>query len=128
MDGIPKGAPALFVAHQYSARASKVGFDWPDVSGIEAKAAEEYAEILAAETDAKSRVLEIGDLIFVLVNWLRWLGVDDPESLVRAKQMPNSIAASSMSKRVRTRRAASLADFSLDELEAFWLDAKQLYS
>ena len=83
LDGVAKSAPALFVAQRYSARAAKVGFDWPDIAGVEAKFREELAEVLAADT-TEERIKELGDLLFVTVNWLRWLGVDDPESLLRS--------------------------------------------
>lgn len=81
LDGVPMAAPSLVVALKIQDKAAKVGFDWPDVGGVIAKAEEEMREILNARDDA-SRAQEIGDLIFVLVNWLRWLGVDDPESIV----------------------------------------------
>ena len=124
LDGIPRGAPALFVAHQYSQRAAKAGFDWHDVSGVEEKFKEELAEALSANSDAE-RVKEIGDLIFVLVNWLRWLGVDDPESLLREIN-------AKFYRRFRhvEQRAAEagkpIAAFSLDELDGWWQDAKRL--
>ncbi len=83
LDGVNKALPALMVAHEYQRRAAKAGFDWPSVEGVKAKAREELTEILNAE-DVQAAISEIGDLIFLLVNWLRWLGVDDPESVVRA--------------------------------------------
>ena len=83
LDSVNKALPALMVAHEYQRRAAKVGFDWPSVEGVKAKAREELTEILNAE-DVQAAINEIGDLIFLLVNWLRWLGVDDPESVVRA--------------------------------------------
>lgn len=123
LDGVSKAAPALFVAQRYSARAAKVGFDWLDIAGVEAKFKEELDEVLAAET-TDERVRELGDLIFVTVNWLRWLGVDDPESLLR------SINAKFYRrfKHVETQAAKQgkpLGDFSLDELDRWWQDAKR---
>lgn len=123
LDGVAKSAPALFVAQRYSARAAKVGFDWPDISGVEAKFREELEEVLAAET-ADERANELGDLLFVTVNWLRWLGVDDPESLLR------SINAKFYRrfKHVEMQAAQAgkpLGDFSLDELDRWWQDAKR---
>ncbi len=123
LDGIPTGAPALFVAQRYSARAAKVGFDWDDISGVEAKFREELAEVLAADSN-EARAKEIGDLIFVLVNWLRWLGVDDPESLLR------EINAKFYSRfaYVEARAAdggRALDAYTLDELEAWWQEAKR---
>lgn len=122
LDGVPKAAPALLVAHRYSQRAAKVGFDWEDIGGVEAKAREEFGEILASES-TEGKIAEIGDLVFVLVNWLRWLGLDDPESLVRG-------ANDKFYRRFRyvEERAAQeqklLSECSLDALESWWQAAK----
>ena len=123
LDGIPTAAPALFVAHKYSRQAAKVGFDWHDAGGVAAKAKEEWGEILAATSD-EDRVREIGDLMFVLVNWLRWLDVDDPESLMR------DINAKFYRRfRYVERQAAqnkkTVADYALTQLEAWWQQAKR---
>ena len=112
------------MAQRYSARAAKVGFDWPDVTGVQAKFEEELAEVLSAKTD-EQRADEIGDLIFVLVNWLRWLNVDDPESLLR------EINAKFYRRfrHVETQAAAAgkpINEYTLDELENWWQEAKQL--
>ena len=124
LDGIPKGAPALFVAYRYSQRASKVGFDWPDISGVEAKFEEELAEVIAAESDSE-RAKEIGDLIFVLVNWLRWLDVDDPESILREINAKFYRRFRHVEEQA-ANHSKSIADFNLDELEVWWQEAKQL--
>ncbi len=123
LDGVPKMAPALFVAQRYSARVSKVGFDWEDVAGVEAKAREEWGEIWSAET-IEARVAEIGDLIFVLVNWLRWLGMDDPESLLRSINAKFYRRFSHVESRAR-ELDLSLSDISLEQLEAWWQEAKR---
>ena len=124
LDGIPKGAPALFVAQRYSQRAAKVGFDWPDASGVEDKFREELAEVFAAES-VDERAKEIGDLIFVLVNWLRWLGVDDPESLLRQTNRKFYRRFSHVERRAQAA-GKPIGAFSLDELEVWWREAKRL--
>lgn len=124
LDGIPVGAPALFVAQRYSQRASKAGFDWDDVSGVEAKFQEELTEVWSAESDAE-RIKEIGDLIFVLVNWLRWLGMDDPESLLREINAKFYRRFRHVERQV-ARTGKSFGDYSLDELDAWWQEAKRL--
>ena len=124
LDGIPAGAPALFVAQRYSQRAAKAGFDWDDVSGVQAKFQEELAEVCSAETDAE-RIREIGDLIFVLVNWLRWLGMDDPESLLREINAKFYRRFRHVERQV-AQTGKSIGDFSLDELDAWWREAKRL--
>ena len=124
LDGIPKGAPALFVAQRYSARAAKIGFDWQDITGVEAKFKEELAEIYAAETAAQ-RANEIGDLIFVAVNWLRWLGVDDPESLLRETNAKFYRRFRHVESRLQAAGKPA-SEFTLDELDTWWQEAKSL--
>ena len=123
LDGLPKAMPALLVAQRYSQRASTVGFDWDDVSGVEQKAREEIAEVFAAET-VEDRIHEIGDLIFVLVNWLRWLRVDDPESLLREINAKFYRRFAFVEGKAASESCA-LSDCSLDQLDAFWQAAKR---
>ena len=123
LEGVPKGMPSLLVAHRYSRRASKVGFDWDDISGVEQKAKEEFEEIFAASS-REHRAQEIGDLIFVLVNWLRWLDVDDPESLLRETNAKFHRRFSFVEASA-ARQNRALTEFSLDELDTFWQDAKR---
>ncbi|MBL8120669.1 MAG: nucleoside triphosphate pyrophosphohydrolase, partial [Anaerolineae bacterium] len=81
LDGVPKGLPALMQAHQLQEKAAKVRFDWDAIEPVIAKVREELDEVLAAETDA-NRAEEIGDLLFVVANWARWLKVE-PETALR---------------------------------------------
>ncbi len=80
--GVPLAAPALSRAHKLTARAARVGFDWPDVAGARAKVVEEMAEIDNATDDA-ARFDELGDLLLSVVNLARKLGIDS-ESALRA--------------------------------------------
>lgn len=122
LDGIPKGAPSLFVAHQYARKAAKVGFDWETVEGVEDKIREELEEILTADS-TEERIKEIGDLIFALVNWLRWLGVDDPESVVR--EINNKFYRRfHYIEQQANQNGKDLQDYTLDEMESWWLEAK----
>lgn len=81
LDGVPKGLPALMQAHQLQEKAAKVRFDWDAIEPVIAKVREELDEVLAAETD-EHRAEEIGDLLFVVANWARWLKVE-PETALR---------------------------------------------
>ncbi len=81
LDGIPKGIPALMQALRYQEKAAKVHFDWDAIDSVLAKVREELDEVLNA-TDDDNRAEEIGDLLFVIANWARWLKVD-PETALR---------------------------------------------
>ena len=120
LDGVPRGLPSLMVAHHYSAKAAKVGFDWATMEGVEDKVREEVQEILTA-TDDENKIEEIGDLIFVLINWLRWLKMDDPESLVRS----TNEKFSRRFRFVERNAPRPLNEMRLEEMDALWNEAKR---
>jgi ATP diphosphatase len=84
--GVPIGLPALTRAHKLTARAARVGFDWPDAPAVLEKLHEEIAELQAELPDADPDRLEdeVGDLLFVLANLARKLGLDAEGCLRRA--------------------------------------------
>jgi tetrapyrrole methylase family protein/MazG family protein len=83
-DGIPRSLPSLSYAAKVGRKASKVGFDWSDVSGAIPKVREETAELIEAITagDVTETASELGDLLFAVVNVARHVGVD-PELALR---------------------------------------------
>ncbi len=88
LDDVPLALPALTRAVKLQARAARVGFDWPSLEPVLAKADEEIAELRAAiavseEGCASTKVAEeFGDFLFVMANIARHLGVD-PETALR---------------------------------------------
>jgi tetrapyrrole methylase family protein/MazG family protein len=85
LDGIPVGLPALAQAAEMQRRVSRVGFDWPALDGVLEKVAEELNELLAAEGPER-QVDEMGDVLFAVVNYARWLEIDPEAALRRAAQ------------------------------------------
>ena len=122
LDGIPPGLPALLHAHKYQVKAAKVGFDWDELGDVAAKVREEMDEIQEAETQ-QERFEEIGDLFFVLVNWARWLGVDDPESALRETNAKFYRRFRYIESQVAAGERP-IEDYSLEELDAYWNAAK----
>ncbi len=78
LDGVPAALPALLKAQRVQAKASRVGFDWPDASGAVEKVEEELAELREAVASGDRRQVEeeAGDLLFSVVNYCRFLEVD----------------------------------------------------
>lgn len=115
---VPPALPALLQAETYQRRAARVGFDWPEISGVKAKVLEEIDEIETAE-DLED---EVGDLLFAVVNWARWLDVE-PESALRR-------ANTKFATRFAQVEAAALAQgkvmkaMSLAELDQLWEKVK----
>lgn len=80
---IPRSTPVLETAYQMQKKLQKVGFDWQDIDGVYDKVAEELAEVRKAET-ADEREMEIGDLLFAVVNLARFYKVHPETALNRS--------------------------------------------
>jgi tetrapyrrole methylase family protein/MazG family protein len=124
LDGIPRGLGALQRAQKMQEKASRVGFDWPDVAGVRDKLAEELAELETArrENDAAAIREELGDVIFSLVNYSRALGVD-AEGALRDANAKFYKRFTFMERRAQID-GRKLGDLTLDELEELWQLAK----
>ncbi len=121
LDGVPAGLPALAQAETFARRAARVGFDWPDITGVLAKVSEELAELQAA-ADPDERADEMGDLLFAAVNYARWLGVDAEAALRQA----NSKFARRFGQVEAAAKAAGreMSAMTIEELDALWEQAK----
>jgi tetrapyrrole methylase family protein/MazG family protein len=124
LDGIPAKLPALHEAYQMTAKAGRVGFDWPDLDSILQKLQEEAAELIAASrTDNRRQVAdEVGDLLFVAVNVARFLGID-PETALRRSNKKFNRRFRYMETRIK-QQGRELRDASLAEMDALWDEAK----
>ena len=123
--GIPIALPALTRAQKLTARAARVGFDWPDAAAVLEKLDEEVAELRAELPEANPARLadEVGDLLFVLANLARKLDLD-PERCLRQ-------ANAKFARRfghIETALAAegrTPGEATLEEMEALWVAAKR---
>jgi MazG family protein len=125
LDGIPPALPALMRALEVSKRVVKVGFEWPDVSGILNKVEEEIAELraeIAAGQTARAGD-ELGDLLFTLVNVARQLKIDPEDAL---RRMTLRFAARFQKiERHAAQTGRTVSDLPLSEMEAVWQAAKR---
>lgn len=83
--GVARALPALKRAEKLGARASAVGFDWPDRKGVRDKIREELDELEQAVGSREPEAIEeeFGDLLFAVVNLARHLQID-PEKVLTA--------------------------------------------
>jgi MazG family protein len=121
LDGVPVALPAVQQADTYSRHAARVGFDWTDPGGVAAKVREEAAEVEAATTP-EEREAELGDLLFAVVNWARWLEVD-PETALRKASARFACRFRGV-EQVTHERGLDMAALTMDELEALWQEVK----
>jgi tetrapyrrole methylase family protein/MazG family protein/ATP diphosphatase len=119
---VPTALPALMRAQKLQARAARVGFDWPDATGVIAKIKEEMAEVeeAIASADEAHIAEELGDLLFAVTNLVRFTGGDAETALRDANEK--------FTRRFNHVEAALKGDFStatLDDMEAHWVAAKK---
>jgi nucleoside triphosphate diphosphatase len=123
--GVPAGLPALTRAAKLTARAARVGFDWPDADAVLEKLDEEVAE-LRAELPAGDPVRladEVGDLLFVLANLARKLDLD-PETCLRQAIHKFSSRFSKM-EQAADIAGKGLSEMSLEQMERQWQNVKR---
>jgi len=122
--GIPIALPALTRAQKLTARAARVGFDWPDAAAVLEKLDEEVAELRAelAGADPVRLADEVGDMLFVLANLARKLELD-PEQCLRAANMKFARRFGHIEAALAAEGRVP-AEASLDEMEALWAAAK----
>jgi len=120
--GLSRSLPALAYADEMQARAAGLGYDWPDLEGVIDKIAEEASELLAA-TDQEQRREEFGDLLFVIVNMGRKLGIDAEAALRSASRKFASRFA--RVERFADEQGLQLKALGLDELDELWQEAKR---
>ena len=126
LDGIARALPALMRAEKIQKRAARVGFDWastgPVIDKIEEELGELRTEIEAGTVDRARLTDELGDVLFAVANLARHCKVD-PEVALRATNDKFEKRFRYIEKRL-AEQGRKPADASLEEMEAFWQEAK----
>ena len=128
LHGVGKGLPAVLRAAKLQKKAGKVGFDWTEAAGILGKDEEELEEVRAELTEADGAVTaaleeEVGDLLFVVVNLARKLGID-PEVALEGTNTKFERRFGEMEQDL-SERGRSLEEATLEEMEEGWNRAKE---
>ena len=125
-DGVASSSPSLMYSTKLQKRAAEFGFDWPDSKGASDKIAEELGELSKAvesKQDASEIALELGDVLFSVVNLSRHLGVDAETALRSAADKFRSRFQNVVA--LAEQRKLDLAKCSLTQLDELWEIAKQ---
>ncbi len=120
LDGVALGLPALLRAVKLQKRAAKVGFDWPDTGPVLDKLIEEARELVEARDRMTPDEVEaeMGDMLFVLANLARHMGVDPEAALRRTNEkFVRRFKGMERSLEEMDKRAE---DMSLAELDTLW--------
>ena len=124
LDGVALALPALMRAAKLQKRAARVGFDWPDTGQVLDKLREESAELVEARDRLGPEAVteEMGDLLFVMANLARHLGVE-PEGALRAANAKFERRFAAVEDAL-ARRGRAPSDSDLAEMDALWDAAK----
>jgi MazG family protein len=121
LDGISASMPALAASQEMQERAAALGYDWPDIDGVLDKVAEELAE-LAEASDQRDRVEEFGDLLLVVVNVARRLGIESEAALRAANDKFRRRFG--LVEQAVAERGVAMRDLDFAALDELWDAAK----
>lgn len=122
---VPKALPALLRSSKVQGKASKVGFDWDDTSGVFDKLEEEIKELRCAyeKGDAQNMTEEFGDLLFSMVNVSRFLEIDPEDALNQSTA--KFIGRFDIMERLASEKGLCFTELSLEEMDKLWVEAKK---
>ena len=121
---IPRHLPALLKAQKIQRNVSRVGFDWGKAEEVLAKAEEELGELREAirSGDRDALADELGDLLFSIANFARFLEFESEEALEQTNK--KFIRRFQEMEAKLTASGRPLTDFTLEEMDAEWERAK----
>ncbi|MFW6312986.1 MAG: nucleoside triphosphate pyrophosphohydrolase [Spirochaetota bacterium] len=138
LDSVSRALPALERAYKLQRRASKVGFDWPSLSGVRDKLHEEIDEVIAEASSGSTPALdaarrsddtasaeleqEVGDMLFSAVNLARYLGVDPSTALNRTNN--KFVERFHYVEKEMQRLETPMTEDQLELMDRIWNEAK----
>ena len=127
LSGVPAGLPAMVKAYRIQEKASGVGFDWENPEQVWDKVIEELNELkemVESGASQKRKEDELGDLIFAIINYARFIDVNPADALERTNRK-----FIKRFKHIEEKARVSgkpLHDMTLAEMDVYWNEAKLL--
>ena len=125
LEGVPKSLPSLIKAYRIQDKVAGVGFDWEKDEQVLDKLKEELQELKVEITsnDQDAMEAEFGDVLFSMINYARFLGINPDQALERTNK--KFIQRFQYLEEQATSLGKSLKDMSLDEMNVYWEQAKK---
>ncbi len=126
LSGVPKSLPPLLKAYRMQEKAKGVGFEWKKREQVWEKVEEEMNELKAeVEQNAPKEKVEdeFGDLLFALVNYARFLGINPDDALERTNR--KFIRRFQYIETQSAKEGHNLTDMTLEEMDVYWNRAKK---
>jgi XTP/dITP diphosphohydrolase len=131
LGGVPTSLPALVKAIRIQDKARGVGFDWEDKRQVWEKVEEEMQEFKeefnvesAVPIDQDKAEAEFGDLLFSLVNYARFMGINPETALEKTNK--KFIRRFNYLEAKAKADGKSLGNMTLAEMDVYWEEAKKI--
>jgi XTP/dITP diphosphohydrolase len=127
LKGVPQGLPALVKAYRIQEKVGSVGFEWKERDGVLDKVQEEIRELEQAVQENMSiqkREEELGDLLFSIVNYARYIGVNPEDALERTNR--KFISRFQYIETQARAQGSALQNMTLTEMDQLWDEAKKV--
>jgi XTP/dITP diphosphohydrolase len=127
LSGVPQGLPAVVKAYRIQEKARGIGFDWEEPHQVWDKVIEEMNELqdeVKSQEDKSKIESEFGDLLFALVNYARFIGVNPEDALERTNK--KFISRFQYLEEKSKEDGKSMQDMTLGEMDVYWNEAKDI--
>lgn len=122
LQGVPKSLPAMVKAYRMQEKTAQVGFEWENAEQVWEKVEEEMAEMketLDQDLSQERKEEEFGDVIFSLINYARFKGIDPETALERI-----NLKFKNRFEYIEENADRDLTEMSLEEMDQLWNEAK----
>ena len=123
--GVPKSLPALVKAYRVQEKAQGVGFDWPDAESVWEKVEEELKE-LRNPSSRNNELMELGDVMFSLVNYAKHRGLDPEQALSLSNE--KFLKRFQKMEEILAQKKKTPIGVEIEEWNDLWNEAKKIYS
>lgn len=125
LEGVPRSLPAMVKAVRIQEKARGVGFDWNNSEQVWEKVEEELEEFKEelSQGDKEKTEQEFGDLLFSMINYSRFVGVNPEDALERTNK--KFILRFQQMEAVLKKEGKDLSEMTLAEMDVYWEEAKK---
>lgn len=140
MSGVPRSLPPMVQAMRIQEKAKQVGFEWENKEQVWEKVKEEMGEVLVEVEHYDATLLnpadqhdigdhhklkieeEIGDLLFSVINYARFLNIDPDNALARTNK--KFLTRFQSMEKIITEKGQRMTDLSLQQMDDIWNQVK----
>ena len=128
LEGVPKSLPAMVKATRIQEKARGIGFDWENSHQVFEKVKEEFEELhveLNENENTKKVEKEFGDVLFSMINYARFIGVDQKSALERTNK--KFISRFTFLEQEIKLKGLKMDEMTLGEMDLIWNKSKKNY-